>query len=127
MVGRHLYGHFEDASPGTPATLTVSISLSPQNVHCGAASFLNVGTNTSFSNLSISEQCASSPPPVTSYTLNTQVGASFTDIQNLAVYGQAGNFSFGGKVNSGTYKTVYHLVANTPGVSYITASGKSYP
>jgi len=66
------------------------------------------------------------PPPVLTATVNTTIGATFTDGVAADLYLDVGNFSVGGKI-SGAFKVTYHLVPVTSGASYITASGKQYP
>lgn len=113
--------------PGTPVSLKATLAVTPTKVHCTKTGFINVGAATSYSGLSVSELCSSSPPPVLTATINTSVGATFTDTGYLSLYLQAGTGSGGGKIGSGGfYKATYHLDPITSGAKYITASGKSY-
>ncbi|MGA8533057.1 MAG: hypothetical protein WB615_02985, partial [Candidatus Tumulicola sp.] len=108
-------------------SLKATLAVTPTKVHCTKTGFINVGAATSYSGLSVSELCSSSPPPVLTATINTSVGATFTDTGYLSLYLQAGTGSGGGKIGSGGfYKATYHLDPITSGAKYITASGKSY-
>lgn len=111
---------------GTPVSFQAKIGVTPAVVHCKTAALINFGASTTYSGLSDEELCASSPPPVLTATVNTSVGATFTDEVDADLYLDAGNFSFLGKI-SGAFKVTYHLDPITSGASYITASGKQYP
>ena len=111
---------------GTPVSFKATMDVTPAKVHCKTAAVINFGANTTTSGLSIDELCSSSPPPVLTATVNTTVGAVFTDQVAADLYLDVANFSVGGSIG-GAYKVTYHLDSLTSGVSYITASGKQYP
>jgi hypothetical protein len=111
---------------GTPVSFKATIDVTPPTVHCRTAALINFGASTTYSGLSDEELCSSSPPPVLTATVNTTVGATFTDQVAADLYLDVGNFSVGGKI-SGAFKVTYHLDRITSGASYLTASGKQYP
>lgn len=113
---------------GTPVRFTASIQITGCTVPCKASGTgaMWLGISTSYSGLSFTEDPSSSPTPVLSATLNTTVGAQFTDALSLTLSLDAGGEYIPGKVSSGTQKVVYHLDPITSGASYVTASGESY-
>jgi len=114
-------------SYGSPVSFTATLAVTGPAIQCSATQFEQVGFSTTHSGLSFDEACGSSPPPVLTATVNTTVGATFSEGTNLGLYLQAGAPYTGGKINSGTYKAVYHLDPITSGATYSTASGKQYP
>jgi hypothetical protein len=111
---------------GTPVSFKATIDVTPAAVHCKTAALINFAASTTYSGLSDQELCSSSPPPVLTATVNTSVGAMFTDQVAANLYLDVGNFSVGGTIG-GAFKVTYHLDPITSGASYVTASGKQYP
>jgi hypothetical protein len=114
-------------SSGSPVSFTATITVTGPAIQCSATQYESVGFSTSYSGLSFQELCGSSPTPVLTATVNTTVGATFNESALFGLYLQAGAPYTGGKINSGTYKAVYHLDPITSGATYSTASGKQYP
>jgi hypothetical protein len=110
--------------PGAPVSLTATLQVTGKFT-CNPEAIASVAIGSYYSGLSFSEMCASSPPPVLTATVNTSVGASFTDGLELALDVDAGQGA-PGKLNSGPFKATYHLDPITKGASYITATGTSY-
>jgi hypothetical protein len=110
----------------TPVSFKATMDVTPAKVHCKTAGLINFAASTTTSGLSIDELCSSSPPPVLTATVNTTIGAVFTDQVAADLYLDVGNFSVGGAIG-GAFKVTYHLDPITSGASYITASGKQYP
>ncbi|MGA8533721.1 MAG: hypothetical protein WB615_06400, partial [Candidatus Tumulicola sp.] len=48
--------------PGTPVSIKATLAVTPTKVHCTQRGDISVGASTSFSGLSVSESCSSSPP-----------------------------------------------------------------
>ena len=111
---------------GTPVSLTATLKVTGPAFVCTATGYASLGVSSINTGLSYDEYCSSSPPPVLTATVNGTVGASFTDGIGMYLYAQAGTSYNGGKIAAGSFKAIYRLDPVTTGVSYKTASGKSY-
>ncbi len=111
---------------GTPVSLTATLQVKGPAFVCTATGYASLGVSSMNTGLSYDEYCSSTPPPVLSATVHGTVGASFTDGIGMYLYAQAGTSYKGGKIAAGSFKATYHLDPATAGVSYKTASGKSY-
>ena len=114
-------------SYGSPVSFTATLTVTGPAIQCSTTQFESVSFSTTYSGLAFEEACGSSPAPVLTATINTTIGATFSESTMFGLYLQAGAPSNGGRVNSGTFKFIYHLNPITSGASYKTASGKQYP
>lgn len=115
-------------APGTPVSFQASIQVAGKSFVCTPSGTAGVSIATiGAEGLLFEELCGSSPPPVLTGIINSQVGSGFPDGVNLYMFVDAGIEYGAGRLAAGPFTVTYHLQPITPGASYITASGRIYP